>query len=106
MLLIKRLFFSLVLLACVVFGLLFSIRNQTLVTLDLLIFTLPEASLALIMIGAVLIGTLIGWLLILPYAIKSRAQKAKLQRELKLSQKELHQLRTLSLKSYDQYPLS
>ncbi|MFK7161123.1 LapA family protein [Marinospirillum sp. MEB164] len=106
MLLIKRLSFSLVLLACVVFGLLFSIRNQTLVTLDLLIFTLPEASLALIIIGAVLIGTLIGWLLILPYAIKSRAQKAKLQRELKLSQKELHQLRTLSLKSYDQYPLS
>lgn len=106
MLLIKRFSFLLLLLACLVFGLLFSIRNQTLVALDLLIFTLPEASLALIIIGAVLLGTLLGWLLIFPYAIKSRAQKAKLERELKLSQKELHQLRTLSLKSYDQYPLS
>lgn len=104
--LIKRAFFLLLLLACVIFGLLFSIRNQTLVTVDLLAFTLPEASLALVIIGAILLGTLLGWLLILPYALRSRAQKAKIQRELKLSQKELHQLRTLSLKSCDQYPLS
>ncbi|MDR9467640.1 lipopolysaccharide assembly protein LapA domain-containing protein [Marinospirillum sp.] len=97
--LIKSLFTFLLVIALLLLGIWFTLRNQAQVPLDLLFIQLPDNSLALWLILSLITGALVGLLLLLPWLTGCKAHSMKLERQLKQQQKELHQLRTLSLKS-------
>lgn len=99
--LIKSLFTIFLIIALLLVGILFTLRNQAQVPLDLLFIQLPDNSLALWMVLSLITGALLGLLLLLPWLTRCKAHSLKVERQLKQHQKELHQLRTLSLKSSD-----
>ena len=97
--LIKSLFTFFLVIALLLLGIWFTLRNQAQVPLDLLFIQLPDNSLALWLILSLIAGALVGLILLLPWLTSCKAHSLKLERQLKQQQKELHQLRTLSLKS-------
>lgn len=97
--LIKSLFTFFLVIALLLLGIWFTLRNQAQVPLDLLFIQLSDNSLALWLILSLITGALLGLLLLLPWLTGCKAHSMKLERQLKQQQKELHQLRTLSLKS-------
>ncbi len=97
--LIKTLLSGLLLLLVLVIGILFSLRNQQPVPLDLLLIQLPANSLALWLILALATGCLLGLLLSLPWLISCKSRQASLKKQMKQQKEELHKLRTLSLRS-------
>lgn len=99
--LIKSIFTFALVLALLLLGIWFTLRNQAQVPLDLIFIQLPENSLALWLILSLICGALFGLLLLLPWITGCKARNLQLERQLKQQKKELHQLRTLSLKSPD-----
>ncbi len=96
---IKSLFTLVLVLALLLLGIWFTLRNQQPIPLDLLFLKLPENSLALWLILSLIIGLVLGILLMLP---RSAGQKAKLlsqDRQLKQQKEELHKLRTVTFKA-------
>lgn len=82
-------------------GIMFTLRNQQQVPLDLFFFQFAENSLALWLVLSLISGVFLGLLLAVPWLTRCKAQALKLERQLKQQQKELHQLRTLGLKNSD-----
>ncbi|SFX62111.1 LapA family protein [Marinospirillum alkaliphilum] len=99
--LFRSLFTFLMILALLVLGIWFTLRNQQQVPLDLLFIRLPENSLALWLILSLIAGVLLGSLLMLPWLTRCKARILQQERQLKLQKEELHKLRTLTLKSPD-----
>ncbi|WP_114418460.1 lipopolysaccharide assembly protein LapA domain-containing protein [Marinospirillum perlucidum] len=97
--LIKSIFTALVVLALLLLGIWFTLRNQAQVPLDLLFIQLPENSLALWLVLSLICGALLGLFLLLPWLTACKAKNLQLERQLNNQKKELHQLRTLNLKS-------
>lgn len=95
---LKSLFTLLLLSLVLVAGIWFSIRNPQSVSLDLIAFQLPPMSLALLLIAMLLLGTVLGAILMLPWIAKLKKRSHKIERAQKRQHEELHQLRTLNLK--------
>lgn len=97
--LIKSLFSLVLLLALLLLGVWFTLRNQQPVPLDLLFVKLPENSLALWLILSLITGLILGLLLMLPWLARYKAKLLGNERLLKQQKEELHKLRTLTLKA-------
>lgn len=79
-------------------GVLFTIHNTTPVSIDLVFFTLPEASLSLWLIAVFVLGSVCGMLLsgFALFGLKTRLRSSR--RKETAYRKELDQLRTAGLK--------
>lgn len=95
---LSRWFGYLLLLLVLVFGIFFSLQNDTKVPLDLLILRLPEQSTALWILLAFAAGGVAGIVISGVALVKQRSRIGLLQRRLDKSQRELNQLRTADLK--------
>ncbi|MBE0506210.1 MAG: LapA family protein [Marinospirillum sp.] len=99
--LFKSLLTFLLVLALLVLGIWFTLRNQHPVPLDLLFIQLPENSMALWLILSLICGVLLGCLLMLPWLTRCKTHNLQVERQLKHQKEELHKLRTLTLKIPD-----
>ncbi|MBV0933409.1 LapA family protein [Marinobacterium weihaiense] len=95
---LKKLVFTLLALIVVGIGILFTIHNTQPVSIDLVFFTLPEASLSLWLIAVFVLGAACGLVLssFALLALKTRLRSGR--RKEQLLRKELDQLRTAGLK--------
>ncbi len=96
---LKKLILTLLALIVIGIGILFTIHNTQPVGIDLVFFTLPEASLSLWLIAVFVLGGICGMLLssLALLALKTRLRSAR--RKEQAFRKELDQLRTAGLKN-------
>lgn len=99
--LFKSLFTLILVLALLLLGIWFTLRNQQPVPLDLLFIKLPENSMALWLILSLITGVLLGSLLMLPWLTSYKTKLLSSERQLKQQKEELHKLRTLTFKAPD-----
>jgi putative membrane protein len=78
-------------------GLAFHMRNDQLVDLDfyLGVISLPFS---LYVIAAICLGTLLGWLAVMPRLIALKRENARLQKHIRVNEKELNNLRVIPVK--------
>lgn len=95
---IKTLLVGLLCLAVLLIGIMFTIHNTEKVTIDLVFFQLPEASLSLWLIATFVLGGFMGILLSVMSIILLRTRLGSARRRVDNKQKELDQLRVSSLK--------
>lgn len=95
---IKTLLVGLLCLAVLLIGIMFTIHNTEKVTIDLVFFQLPEASLSLWLIATFVLGGFMGILLSVMSIILLRTRLGSARRRVDIKQKELDQLRVSSLK--------
>jgi len=79
-------------------GILFTIHNTDRVSIDLVFFQLPEASLSLWLIATFVLGALCGILLSIVVILSLKTRLRSSQRKVMAFRKELDQLRTAGLK--------
>jgi uncharacterized integral membrane protein len=79
-------------------GILFTIHNTDQVTIDLVFFQLPQASLSLWLIATFVLGALCGILLSILTILSLKTRLHSSQRKVVAFRKELDQLRTAGLK--------
>ncbi|MGJ8524837.1 Lipopolysaccharide assembly protein A [Halomonadaceae bacterium LMG 33818] len=91
--LIKGLFSIVVAIIVLVIGILFVIRNQETVPLDVIWTKLPAASLALWLLACLVIGVIIGMLAMSGLYIRLRARIHRANKEIKHKQSEIDQLK-------------
>lgn len=96
--LIKRWLGFLVLLCVLLFGIFFSVQNDTPVPLDLLMLQLPEQAVALWILLAFALGGILGLAITSVTVMRLRSRNALLQRRLDKRQQELNQLKTADFK--------
>ena len=94
---LKRILLVILLLLVLILGILFSIQNSALISLDLLLVELPEQRLALWVLLAFAVGGVIGMLISAFAIIRLRSRLLFLQRKLDKHDKELAKLRTSDL---------
>lgn len=87
----------LLLLLMMVLGAALALQNADPVPFDYY-FDSQKVPLALLLVGALLFGALLGWLSALPWVIRLKAQVSSLKRRQKLASQELDNLRSLPLK--------
>jgi putative membrane protein len=87
----------LLLLFMIVLGSALALQNADPVPFDYY-FDNQKVPLALLLVGALLLGALLGWLSALPWVIRLKAQLGSLKRRQKLERRELDNLRSLPLK--------
>ncbi|WP_028303299.1 lipopolysaccharide assembly protein LapA domain-containing protein [Oceanospirillum maris] len=87
-----------VVLTLMIVGILFSSRNTAPYAVDLLLFKLPETSIALLILGSLLTGIFTGWLLSLSTYLRLKASQMRNEKALKVARKELDALRISGLK--------
>lgn len=87
-----------VVLTLLITGILFSSRNTTPYAVDLLVFQLPEISIALLILGSLVTGLVAGWFLSLSTYVRVKAAQMRSEKALKVAQKELDTLRISGLK--------
>ena len=96
--LLRNLLYVAVVLAMVAVGVLFALQNETLVPLDLLVFTFEPRSLALWLLLAFAIGGILGMLASSALLVRNRAALGSANRQLARSRAEVDKLRTAGLK--------
>ena len=84
-------------LAVLLFGLAFHLKNNQLITLDYY-FGAIELPVSLVVVLILILGALLGVLASLPIIIKLKQQKLKLEKQIKNSEKEINNLRVMPIK--------
>jgi len=87
-----------VVLTLMIVGILFSSRNTDPYAVDLLLFKLPETTIALLILGSLLMGIFTGWLLSLSTYLRLKTSQMRSEKALKVARKELDALRISGLK--------
>ncbi len=85
-------------LAILLFGLAFHLKNNFPVELNYYVGTTPPLPLSLIVVIVLCLGALLGVLASLPIIIKLKGQKLKLEKQIKNSEKEITNLRVMPVK--------
>ena len=85
----KQLLIGLMICFAIAFGIIFTIKNSTVISLDLIIIQLPELSISLWLLLALLLGALLGLFISSSIIIRLKARVMQLQRENMQAQKEL-----------------
>jgi len=93
----KRLLILIPLLFLAIIGAVIARLNAASVTFDFY-FSSIEVPLAILLYGALILGTLLGLLLSLFFALKVKREKARLRRRLALSEQEIKNLREIPIK--------
>lgn len=99
MLLVKKLVLLLVLIAGLIIGIWFSSDNMQMVSVSLLGFPMPVMSLGLLVCGAFVLGTGLGYLFSLWPVLSLKNHNLSLKRKLKRRDSELDRLRRAPIKS-------
>ena len=81
----------------VILGAVFAVRNAAQVKLDFY-FTGFETYLSLVVIVSIIIGVLLGVLASLGWVLRARVELARLRREIKHTEQELTNLRTIPIR--------
>ncbi|MCM2130898.1 lipopolysaccharide assembly protein LapA domain-containing protein [Larsenimonas rhizosphaerae] len=95
---IKGVIMAIVALVVIVLGILFAVRNQASVPLDIIWTSLPPASLSLWLLSTLVVGVLLGMIAMTGMYLRLRTALVKARHEQRTQQKELDQLRTRELK--------
>ncbi|MFN3882561.1 MAG: LapA family protein [Nitrincola lacisaponensis] len=95
---LKRLVVALLVLLVLLAGILFTLHNMTPVNIDLIFFTLPEASLSLWLLGAFALGGVLGVLLSSVMLLSLKTRLYYLNKKMADTRQELNKLRTTGLK--------
>lgn len=95
---LKRLVVVLLVIAVLLVGILFTLHNTTPVTIDLILVTLPQASLSLWILGAFALGGVLGILLSSLMLMSLKTRLYYLNKKMQSSRQELNKLRTSGLK--------
>ncbi|KDE40867.1 hypothetical protein ADINL_0516 [Nitrincola lacisaponensis] len=95
---LKRLVVVLLVLLVLLAGILFTLHNMTPVNIDLIFFTLPEASLSLWLLGAFALGGVLGVLLSSVMLLSLKTRLYYLNKKMADTRQELNKLRTTGLK--------
>ncbi len=95
---LKRLIIVLLMLCVLLLGIMFTIHNMTPVTIDLIFFTLPEASLSLWILGAFALGGFVGVVLSSVMLMSLKTRLYYLNKKIASTREELNKLRTTGLK--------
>ena len=95
--LIKNILAVVFILLMLLLGILLTVNNQQLVSVDLVFFKIPQASLAVWLIASFLLGALLTMVLgsVAVVALKTRLRRK--ERQLNSSNRELDKLKTVSL---------
>lgn len=93
----KRILLVIIIFTVFVLGLVFYLRNDQVVVFDYLLGSL-ELSFSIWLLIILTLGVLLGWLTILPVIFTLKRQNAKLSRQVKMSEKEINNLRVIPLK--------
>lgn len=80
-----------------IIGLTFFLRNGQTVAVDYFLGSI-ELSLSIWLLIVLVIGVLLGWLTSLPVIFKLKRQNSRLSRQVKVTEKEINNLRVLPLK--------
>ena len=78
-------------------GLIFHIKNDQLVELNYYVNSIP-VSLSLVIVLTLCIGALLGVLASLPMILKLKHENARLDRQVKITEKEINNLRVIPVK--------
>ena len=78
-------------------GLVFYLRNEQMVAVDYLLGSL-KLSLSTWLLLVLVAGVLLGWLTSLPVIFKLKRQNSRLSRQVKVTEKEINNLRVLPVK--------
>ena len=93
----SRLLILVLILAVILFGVVFHLRNDQLIVLDYLVGS-KEFYFSVWLVSAFTFGALLGLISSLPVILKTRRENARLLRKIKISEKEINNLRVLPLK--------
>ena len=88
----------LIVLGMLAVGILFSLQNEMLVPLDVLVYQFPARSVSFWVLGALVVGGLLGVLASSSVLLKQRAALASSNRQLTRARAEVDRLRTAGLK--------
>ena len=77
----KSILYVLVVLTCIILGLIFSFRNQSLVNVDLLFVEIASFSIGFWLLGSLLVGVVLGLFLALPKRLSQALKIKMLSRE-------------------------
>lgn len=102
MVILRRLLLVLLLLLVLVFGMLFSLQNNTPVPLDLFAVQLSAQPVAMWLLAAFALGGLIGMVFSSVAVVRLRASRARLQRKLDQREKDLLQAREQGTQQLDE----
>lgn len=95
---LKRLIVVVLVLLVLLAGILFTLHNMTPVNIDLIFFTLPQASLSLWLLGAFAVGGFLGVLLSSVVVLSLKTRLYYLNKKMVSTRQEINKLRTSGLK--------
>lgn len=93
----SRLMILILVLAVILLGVVFHLRNDQLVVLDYIVDS-KEFYLSIWLVVVFTLGVVLGILASLPLILKLRRKNAKLQKQVRVSEKEINNLRVIPLK--------
>lgn len=97
---LKRLIVVLLVLLVILVGVLFTLHNMTPVKIDLVFFTLPEASLSLWLLGAFALGGFAGIFISSVMLLSLKTKLYYLNKKVASTRQELNKIRTTGLKEH------
>ncbi len=98
--LIKKILYISLFVVALLFGLLFFVKNYQLLEFDYIIGVI-ELPLSVLMLISFFAGVLIGISALVPWLLRMKHRQSRLNRQLKLSEKEITNLRVLPAKDTD-----
>ncbi|MGJ8513636.1 lipopolysaccharide assembly protein LapA domain-containing protein [Carnimonas bestiolae] len=90
---LKTLVLAIIAIVVALLGILFSIRNQQEIPLDIIWAKLPEASLALWLLLSLVVGVILGMLAMTGMYVRLRTRLAGARKDVKVKQAEIDQLK-------------
>lgn len=90
----KRIIYMLLFIVVLVCGLLFFVKNNQLQEVNYIIGSI-ELPLSILLLASLAIGAILGIIATVPIILRLNHQKSRLEKQVKLSEKEINNLRTL-----------
>lgn len=90
----KRIIYMLLFIVVLVCGLLFFVKNNQLQEVNYIIGSI-ELPLSILLLASLAIGAILGIIATVPIMLRLNHQKSRLEKQVKLSEKEINNLRTL-----------
>ena len=90
----KRIIYSILFIVVLVCGLLFFVKNNQLQAVDYIIGSV-ELPLSILLLTSLAIGAVLGIIATVPLILRLNHQKSRLEKQVKLSEKEINNLRIL-----------
>jgi putative membrane protein len=93
----SRILIPILVLVVILLGVVFHLRNDQLIILDYFLGS-SESYFSIWLVGSFAIGAILGMLTVIPTILKSKREILRLQRDLKMNEKEINNLRVMPVK--------